>query len=638
MAEPDFEPIPASLIHDIAARLAENRPVREALPGDAKLNIDRLLPFLCVYRRDPRRQDAGTGLFVTAEAAYLNAPGYATRRKGMKHLVRHIAEAASSRLGAFLILEVWSGDNGDMPQAVDELTGEPLLPRPGFRILTRLPHAPDGAVAKLEFELQRVRIQRQAAQVGINLHSRNHPPRMTQLISAADAERINCYVLGLEIRPIYHNPQTGEAYEDVLRALRRGVARALKKTFFTFALHHTSVRPQHYYVLGRKSLPKQVWNVDRQLADVSSQFKFLLLVTPVNAERSWRAFAESGYAKEPRFQYRPLETDPLPLKRKLLAIGTDRIEDPSLAHLLRQTQDELDRQITMLSDIGTPRFLPGSLQVFGRVEPPLLELARDILRRVPASDEPTGDTVTATEFARQATREIRHYRRHMKEFAARAVVRDDIYTGLLSTGGNLYIGRETTVAAHRVEGLLQHEIGTHLLTYYNGQAQPLRLLKVGLAGYDALQEGLAVLSEYLVGGLGRGRMRTLAARVVAVDRMISGASFSETFRTLVADDGFDERVAYTIVLRVYRGGGLTKDAVYLRGLAEILDYLARGGELEPLMVGKLAADHIPIVRELLLRGVLRPPQLRPRYLDDSQAAERLERLRRGCTVLDLLDG
>ena len=71
--------------------------------------------------------------------------------------------------------------------------------------------------------------------------------------------------------------------------------------------------------------------------------------------------------------------------------------------------------------------------------------------------------VTAKAFARRATREIQHYRRHMKGFAAQAVVRDDIYTGLLSTGGNLYIGRETTVAAHRVEGLLQHEVGTHLV-------------------------------------------------------------------------------------------------------------------------------------------------------------------------------
>jgi uncharacterized protein (TIGR02421 family) len=637
MTEPDFEPIPASLIHGIAARLLENRPVREALPGGVKLNIDRLLPFLCVYRRDPSRQDVGTGLFVTAEASYLNAPGAATRRKGMKHLVRHVSDAASSRLGAFLILEVWSGDDRQVPQAVDELTGEPLLPRPAFGIFTQSHRAPEGTVAALEFELQRIKVHRQAAQVDVHLGSRNHPPRMTQLISAADSERINCYVLGLEIRPIYRNPQTGEAYENVLRTLRRGVTRALKKAFFTFALNHTSVRPQHYYVLGRKSLPKQVWNVDRRLADVSSQFKFLLLVTPVNAERSWRAFAESGYAKPPRFQYRPLETDPLSLKRRLLGIRTDQIEDPTLAHLFRQTQDELDRQITMLGDIGTRRFLPGSLQVYGAVEPPLLELARDVLRRLPASKEDSGEKVGAQAFARRAAREIRHYRQQLKGFAAQAVVRSDIYTGLLSTGGSLYIGSETTLAAHRVEGLLQHEVGTHLLTYYNGGSQPLRLLRVGLAGYDGLQEGLAVLSEYLVGGLNAGRLRTLAARVIATDQMIRGTPLAESFRLLLEEYRFEPRPAYTIALRVYRGGGLTKDAVYLRGLVDILDYLRRGSELEPLFVGKLAADHVPIIRELQLRGVLRPSPLRPRYLDDPQAAERLLRLRQGMTLLDVLD-
>ena len=65
----------------------------------------------------------------------------------------------------------------------------------------------------------------------------------------------------------------------------------------------------------------------------------------------------------------------------------------------------------------------------------------------------------------------------------------------------------------RVGASLQHEVGTHLVTYYNGLEQPLRLLHVGLAGYDETQEGLAVLAEYLVGGLSRSRLRTLAERV-----------------------------------------------------------------------------------------------------------------------------
>ena len=187
-----------------------------------------------------------------------------------------------------------------------------------------------------------------------------------------------------------------------------------------------------------------------------------------------------------------------------------------------------------------------------------------------------------------------------------------MYSGLLATGGNVFIGRETCIPERRANALLQHEVGTHLVTYYNGAIQPLRLLKVGLVGYEAFQEGFAVLSEYLVGGLSRGRMRTLAARVIATDQLIKQISFAEVFQQLVDEFGFEPRTAYTITLRVFRGGGLTKDALYLRGLVEILQYLGKGGELEPLLVGKIATNHIPVVREFLLRGILRNPPLRSR--------------------------
>ena len=37
------------------------------------------------------------------------------------------------------------------------------------------------------------------------------------------------------------------------------------------------------------------------------------------------------------------------------------IEDAALALLFRQKQEELDREVTLISDRNTPRFLPGSL-------------------------------------------------------------------------------------------------------------------------------------------------------------------------------------------------------------------------------------------------------------------------------------
>ena len=631
------EPISRPLIADVCARLANSQPVHEKLPGGGQLNVERLLPFLCIYRRNPVRPDAGTQLFVNAEACFLNAPGDAPVRRGLSLLVRRIAETVTTRLGGFLILEIWSAEDSCVPQTVDELTGERRLPRAAFRILTRRPHQPQGTAAALEYALQRQRVHGQSASVAIERCAANHPPGMSELISSREARRINCHVLGLEVLPIYRDADSGEVYPDVLHVLRRGVNRAVKKAFFRYALNQTSLRPQHFFSLGRSSLPKQVWKIDRQLADVSSQFKFLLQVTPLNMEREWHEFQASKFEKPPAFDYRPLETNPLLLKRRLMNIATEGVEDPTLAFLFEQTQDELDRQITMLADVGTRRFLPGSLQVFGPVEPTLLELAREILRRCPPSRDEGDGEVDAKSFVRHAAREIRWYRQRSPNFTAGALLRDDMYSGLLSTGGNLLVGRETTVQAARVEALLQHEIGTHLVTYYNGQAQPMRLLRVGLAGYDGLQEGLAVLSEYLVGGLSLGRLRMLAARVIAADDVVRGATFVETYRNLTIECEFPGRAAYTVTARAYRGGGLTKDAVYLRGLVEILDYLRRDGNLETLFVGKIAADHVPIVRELTARGVLTPPPLHPRYMEDPQVPARLEAVKQMSGVLDLLE-
>ena len=85
--------------------------------------------------------------------------------------------------------------------------------------------------------------------------------------------------------------------------------------------------------------------------------------------------------------------------------------------------------------------------------------------------------------------------------------------------------------ANETIALMQHEIGTHVLTYYNGKQQPLKLLSIGLTDYDTLQEGLAVLSEYFVGGLTGNRMRTLAGRVVAASARMHGAELSGNLQT-----------------------------------------------------------------------------------------------------------
>jgi uncharacterized protein (TIGR02421 family) len=158
-----------------------------------------------------------------------------------------------------------------------------------------------------------------------------------------------------------------------------------------------------------------------------------------------------------------------------------------------------------------------------------------------------------------------------------------------------------------------------------------------MANYEPLQEGLAVLAEYLVGGMSRPRLRLLAARVMAVEQIHRGADFIETFRTLHDDYDFSQQEAFTITMRVYRGGGYTKDAVYLRGLLFVMQQMDAGRELEDLLLGKISQEQLPLVDELRWRKVLKNGPLRPRYLLLPQAQQRLQRLREGSTLLGLLE-
>ena len=413
----------------------------------------------------------------------------------------------------------------------------------------------------------------------------------------------------------------------------------MRQGFYEFSQTCTTHRPLNYQSLGRRAVVKAVWQVDEQLSEVSNAFDYLLHLTPVNSHAAWKEFLRNRCERTPEFHYRPLPVDPPLLKRKLFDVPMERVEDPTLHDLFSEKRDELERKLTMLEDRDTERFIYDSLQLFGAVDAALLKDARELLERVPRkrSRNSKSDVLTSEQFAEFAAGECAYYQRQHPQFKAKVVVTKDV-AGILVSRGRLMIDSSMTITRSRVDALLAHEVGTHLLTYYNGRAQPLRQLYFGLAGYEELQEGLAVLAEYLVGGLDCTRLRQLGARVVAADLMVSGASFVDVFRELRQTHHFQRRPAFNIALRTFRGGGLTKDIVYLRGLTKVLKYLHRGGELEPLWVGRIAEEHIPVIRELQYRKVLSPAPAMPRFLSDRGALARLEALRNGASkVFDLME-
>ncbi len=600
----------AELVATVRSRIEAGKAVRRTLAGHGRLHVDRALPFLCVYRPPVDRPDPGTAELVRTQASYVIAPPDA------EPVIDGVVTSLVATCGACLVLELWSGTASSTSSV--------------FRIHAA---ATDRLATTLDALANGLRAITSKLPVEIITADTVAPPGRAPLAVTA---RAGVLMIGLEVPPVYRSARA--VYPMVLRALARDLMHALQHGFFEFTRVQTPAQPAHFQMMGRRRVVQAVRDSDRALARISSAFDFLLAVTPVNVDDAWLEFCDGHRAITPVLRYRMLELDPELGKRQLYDLPLDRLEDPVLALLLRDKRRELDRQLGLLEDRDTPRFLHGSLQLYEAVDDALLAEAHDILHALPASVRtPASGRCDAVAFAARAEAELAHYRGKHSAFTSKIQVRDDV-ASLLVSHGDLLIPRRLEVSAARVDALLQHEIGTHAVTWANGRSQPLRVLAAGLAGYEALQEGLAMFAEYISGGLDAERLRLIAARVLAVRRVTEGVAFPELFAELHETHRLPPRAAFTVAVRVFRGGGLTKDAIYLRGLLQVLDHLRRGGSIEPLLVGKLAFDQITLVEELLRREVLRPAPLRPRWLDTDHAPAMLARARTGLRPLDLVRG
>jgi uncharacterized protein (TIGR02421 family) len=607
-----------SLAQRVRQRLAANKPVRRRLPGDGRLRIERQLPFLYVYRSPPDRADQGTCQLLTTEAAYLIAPGHANYHADLIRLCGTIGKAMQEHFGAFICYEIWS--TTALPDPNDQ-----VLPglQPAFELVIQEGAALPATMEVLIRSLRRIRIAGNSSTVTVESQSEFAPPDLPSLLPAF-GNNPGCCAIGIGIEPIYRDQTTGHLYPLVLQSLRQQFAPALRKATLAFTGMAEDDARLGFPSLGPLSICQAAVDVDRDLRSVSESFDLVLQATPVNASEAWKQFQNSRYRRVPQLHYRPLPFDPLLLKRRLYQIELERVEDPTLVHLFAEKQDELARQLNALTDIDTPRFLYDSLMIYGQ---PDLELSRWADRLLEASREqtsvPATHTMDAERIVSAAWAEISKYRESYSDFAGTVEICDGIASAIMVTQNRLLVAQDARLSRCRLRALMHHEVGTHLLTYTNGRAQRFEQMYAGLAGYESLQEGLAVFAEYLTGGLTPSRIRGLAARVVAVDCMVRGESFLETYRRLHDQYGIRPRSAFTTTLRVFRAGGLTKDMIYLSGLRDLVSYLSNGHEIEPLLVGKIALKHVPFLQDLRRRGIVHAPAVLPRYLANNGVQKKI---------------
>ncbi|ASY65588.1 hypothetical protein SJ05684_b46060 (plasmid) [Sinorhizobium sojae CCBAU 05684] len=613
---------PPEWLDEVLSSIQAGKAVRKEFAGGGRLHIDRALPFLCVHvsgDEDPVARE-----IAQANASHLLAPDAVAATP----IVRAIGMLLERRFGAFMVLEI-----GEF--ARDELLTDnaPLLPPFKIEVMAGSKGHIQAAARAFIDAAEVIPGKFRTPQVEF----REWPEYRGE---ADEPLEIPFPLMRVRFAPIYRQRQSGKVYPELRERLIANIFDAVLHAFAAFAGATGSIAVSTHRALGRKAFIDAVVRTDRSIDEIASSFDFLLAVTPINAEAAWSEFAASDCERAPRFLYRPLVLQVDAAKKKLFSVPFEHLEDPVLYQLYREKQQELDLQLSMLSARDTPKFVEFGRALYGPVEPSLLRTAQDILAR---SQGVVSDAARIAEqpadwdvVEKRAREMISEYARRCAGFEASVEVRDDLPAGLLVSGRRLLIARSTVMDASRVEPILSHEIGVHLLTYFNGSAQGLRLFRSGLAGYEGMQEGLAVFAEYLSGGMTGQRLRLIAGRVVASAAMLDGASLPEVYRVLVGDYGFVKTEAFNIALRVYRGGGLVKDAIYLRGLLQLLEHLADGGTLEPFWMGKIAASHFGVMQELHARGLLGAPSVGPIFLDHPEAPSRLARAHAGMAPLDML--
>lgn len=605
-----------SIRERVKEALRSGEDLKLELGNGRRLKIERKLPFLLVYRFSDERDRTYSEL-ISGESSYLTASKTVNSDSKVIQLILSSSKLISEKYRAVMILEIW----------INRKERTKFTIKTGKEIATETVNAMQKGLSRYS--------RSHGLEVQVEHTRHRHPPYLSSLLTLDQCREAGIYLMGLEIPGFFIDDNQKEFYPLVYQNFKRFFSKLIRKSIYEFLRVQTTFGISHYHRLGTTTISKRGWRVEKQLTDLQNEYRFLLLISPLNTLEAKREFVDTNYEKAPKFIYRLLPVDPDRLKERLFNINIREVEDPTLRYLLLDKREELEKQITMLKERGTKNFFYSSIRLYNAVDKELHQQALAILEDIPAEEEVNESWADCHDLYEAAKNEIDHYQKIDGELQPEIEIKSDI-VGMLVSQGNLYIGESFKTTSKQLKAMIHHEIGTHVLTHFNGSRQPFTQLSTGFADYDELQEGLAVFAEYLCGGLSANRLRILAARIVAGHSLTEGQDFTETFRTLYRDHSMDEKTSFDIAARIHQSGGCTKDIIYLRGLLHLMEYLRDGGDLEILFTGKIALKHVPLIKELKIREILKPPALLPRYLESSYGKERLEKARNGIQLKDMI--
>ncbi|MEM7187270.1 MAG: tyrosine/phenylalanine carboxypeptidase domain-containing protein [Bacteroidota bacterium] len=344
--------------------------------------------------------------------------------------------------------------------------------------------------------------------------------------------------------------------------------------------------------------------VDTHLNRLVKKIELLNYINPINIEQEKRNFFSSKYNVNPNFKYKRIDFDPHKLQQELFSQDIDSIKDTESRNFYREVIYDYSSLIQCIETIGKgSKFYYNSLKSFGTPTEKDVENAKFILHFEDEENEELFPIFNAEEAANYFREFTKRYDfgldlKFSNKISAAAMVQNNTQ--------RLILKKNHRYSANQLKVLANHEIGVHLVTTHNGLAQPLKIFHNGFPKNLETQEGLAVFSEYMSGCLTLFRLKELAYRVLAADSLRRGFDFSATFDLLHNQYKLNREEAYTISLRAHRGGGFTKDYLYLTGLKKIYSRYKKDKNLNNLLTGKVSLPYVSLIQKWQQLGLADP--------------------------------
>jgi len=416
----------------------------------------------------------------------------------------------------------------------------------------------------------------------------------------------NTLVLATEISKIYCDEETGEIYPQIIKNIQARFKKAILNNANLYVNDLTNWKHNDKNMLLNNSISQSIQKVDGQIYRLLKSFELLTYVNPINAKSEKERFFKSKFTVNPNFRYKPIKINPYELTKKLHAIDTTKIEDITIRHLYESVITGAIDKINLLSSIGTDKFLYNSLRYFGRPDKVDIRNAEYVLLLPEIKEE----NIKAVRFGVDKAKKI--FEDSFADYGFKGKIRVDkkvlSTVMVLNSTKTVVLKDGATFTQNELQYLAEHEIGVHMVTTMNAANNKLKVFGVGLPINTRTGEGMAVLAEYLSGNFTMNRLRQLALRVIAVDLMCNGADFKECFNTIVKNHKVEVNRAYNLVTRVYRGGGFTKDYLYLNGFSKLLKFWQDDNDLTPLLVGKTSISFYNTIVEMIDRNLIEKPQ------------------------------